>query len=162
MADFEQRLQQAIDRGTRQAAKAARDLAEQRLTEEELRRLHADFRLKLSEHIEHCCRKLADFLPGFRVGTVLGDGGWGAEAHRSDFGVNEKGERGEFYSRLEVSVRPYTPRQVIDLVAKGTVRNKEVLHRNTFGRLPHVDVPHLQQTVDQWVLEFAEKYSAKE
>lgn len=162
MADFEQRLQQALDRGVRQSEKAAQDRLEHQLSEEELRRLHADFRLELSDHIEACLRKLADYVPGFRVRTALGDGGWGGQADRNDFGLTERGERGDFFSRLEVSVRPFSVRHVVDVVCKATVRNKEILHRSVFQRLPKVDVASLKQSIDAWVLEFAEKYASRD
>src|SRR3972149_578377 len=52
--EFQQRLQKAIERG--QKASVARIQAERDrvLTEKELQRLHAQYRLELSERIERC------------------------------------------------------------------------------------------------------------
>lgn len=157
--DFDERLQKAIQRGHRRSD--ARAEAQQRatLTEEECKRLHSQFRLKLSDRIEECMRRLPNHFPGFRYETMLGDRGWGAACSRDDLRL-ERGPRASDFSRLEMTVRPYSPLHVLELSAKGTVRNKEVFARNFFEPLGEVDLDRFLQLVDTWVLEYAEVYAA--
>jgi hypothetical protein len=49
---------------------------------------------------------------------------------------------------------------VLELAAKGTVRNKEVLSRNQYQRLADVDPESFRELVELWVLDYAELYSA--
>src|SRR5437899_2541827 len=121
--DFEQRLQKAIERGQRRGDAAARAAQQQALTEEELRQLHSRHRLQLSEHIEVCLQKLPNFFPGFHYETIFGERGWGAACSRDDIHMS-RGQRTTDYSRLEMTVRPYSSVHVLDLTAKGTIRNK--------------------------------------
>jgi hypothetical protein len=48
---------------------------------------------------------------------------------------------------------------VLELAAKGTIRNKEVYNRTQYQRLTEVDVTSFVELVDLWVLEFAELYA---
>ena len=84
--EFEQRLQRAIERGQRKGDARAQASAQEAESEEELKRLHSQYRLDLSEHIESCIRRLPDHFPGFRYETVVGDRGWGASVSRDDVG----------------------------------------------------------------------------
>lgn len=160
-ADFEQRLQRAIERGKTNREAAAAAARAEALSEEELRRLHSQYRLELSEHIETCLRKLPQFFPGFQYETLFGERGWGAACSRDDVRL-DAGRRGSDYSRLEVTVRPFTSYGVLDLVAKGTIRNKEVFNRNHYEELARADVKKFAELVDLWIVEFAELYSAKQ
>ena len=76
--EFDDRLQQAIERGKQRGEQRASAAAQQALNEEEARRLHTRYRLELSELIEQCLKKLPDHFPGFRYENVVGDRGWGA------------------------------------------------------------------------------------
>ena len=49
---------------------------------------------------------------------------------------------------------------MLELAAKGTVRNKEVLSRNHYQRLADVDLESFRELVELWVLDYAELYSA--
>jgi hypothetical protein len=49
---------------------------------------------------------------------------------------------------------------VLDIAAKGTVRNKEVLSRNHYQRLAEVDLQTFRELIETWALEYAELYSA--
>ncbi len=158
--DFQQRLQRAIERGKRSSDADARARAEQATTEEEFRRLHTQFRLELSEHIEECLRALPRHFPGFRFETLAGDRGWGATLTRDDFAIRD-GRRVNLFSRLEIAVRPFSASHIIDLNAKGTIRNRELFTRAQYQRLSEVDVPLLEEQVDRWILEYAELYAAK-
>ena len=60
MTDFNKRLEKAIERGHRRGSAHAEAKAEKAVSEKELARLHSQYRLKVSEHIEACLRKLAD------------------------------------------------------------------------------------------------------
>lgn len=158
--EFEQRLQRAIDRGKRAADAHARAEAEKALNEQELRQLHTKYRLELSEHIEHCLRKLPDHFPGFELKSVVGDRGWGAAASRDDAAIASRGGRKNFFSRLEMTIRPLNKYYVLELVGKGTIRNKEVFNRTHFELLAEIDITSFTDLIDFWTLEFAELYAA--
>ena len=73
MTDFEQRLRKAIERGQRAGDARSRAEAEKAMSENELRRLHTQYRLELSERIEGCLKKLPQHFPGFRFESVVSD-----------------------------------------------------------------------------------------
>jgi hypothetical protein len=158
--DFEQRLQRAIERGEAHRDAKAREAAGRALTEEECKRLHAQYRLELSEHIERCLQQLPDHFPGFRFETLVGDRGWGGAVNRDDVGLGDGGRR-NLYSRLEITVRPYSSLRVLDIAAKGTIRNREVFNRNQFQKLAEADTQLLRESIDLWIFEYAERYAAE-
>jgi hypothetical protein len=158
--NFDDRLRQAIERGQHRSEALARQAAAKALTEEEYRRLHSQTRLALSDHIEACVKRLPNFFPGFQYETVYGDRGWGGACFRDDLVLN-RGSRATNYSRLEVTIRPYSTVHVLDLAAKGTIRNKEIYNRNQYQMLSHVDTASFREVVDRWILEYAELYAAK-
>jgi hypothetical protein len=158
--NFEERLQKAIQRGQRRGDTSAQSGDGQTVSEEELRRLHSQYRLQLSEYIENCIRKLPNHFPGFQFETIYGDRGWGAACKRDDVRFGS-GRRDNFYSRLEMTVRPASPLHVLELVAKGTIHNKEVFSRNYFEMIVDVDVAKFIELIDLWILEYAELYAAK-
>ncbi|HEX3654190.1 MAG TPA: hypothetical protein VHV55_00210 [Pirellulales bacterium] len=159
--DFNERLEKAIERGRRAGGAASQAAARQAITEEELRRLHSQYRLELSEHIEAGLRPLPDHFPGFRFETIVGDRGWGAAVSRDDAGRSPGDARISFFSRLEMTIRPFTSYHVLELATKGTVRNKEIINRTHFQRLGEADPTTFREMIDQSVLEFAELYAAK-
>jgi hypothetical protein len=161
MSSFDERLEKAIGRGQRIGRARAEAEAERALTEQELRRLHTQYRLQLSEHIEACLRKLADRLPGFRFETVVCERGWGAAISRDDLGAMRGRTRSSYFSRLEMLVRPLSEYFVLDLAAKATVRNKELFARSHFQRLGEADLQSFNELIDLWCLEYAEQYAAK-
>jgi len=156
---FDDRLRQAIERGQRRGEDSAREAKAKQMTEEEFRRLHSQFRLNLSDYIEDCVRRLPGFFPGFQYETMFGDRGWGGACFRDDFQLGVS--RSSTYSRLEVTVRPYSSLHVLDLAAKGTIRNREVYNRNYFERLEEVDIEKFRQLVDAWVLEYVEQFASR-
>ncbi len=159
--DFDKRLQKAIDRGKLAASAQAQASLEQELSDEELRRLHARHRLELSEYIESCLARLADHFPGFRLESVVGDRGWGAAISRDDAGRQSQQGRTNFFSRLEMTIRPISSYHVLELAAKGTIRNKEVYNRTHFQRLGEANPKTFREMIDLWVLEYAELYAAR-
>lgn len=158
--DFEQRLQRAIQRGLHQKDLKGQAAAQREMSEEELRQLHSSIRLELTEKIEQGLRQLADHFPGFRYQTIVSEDGWGARISRDDFAI-EDGRKSNVYSRLELLIRPFSETHIVELLAKGTIRNKEIISRNHFQFLDKADVESYEELVELWILEYAEKYSAE-
>jgi hypothetical protein len=161
MSDFEQRLKKAIDRGHHHSQAKARAERAKALSEEELKGLHTKFRLQLSEHIEKCVNCLPNHFPGFRFETIFGDRGWGAGCSRDDVGRSEGRTRANYFSRLEMTIRPFSSLNVLELAAKGTVRNKEIFNRTHFEKVDEADPETFRELIDVWVLEYAELYAAR-
>lgn len=161
MTSFEDRLSKAIDRGQRRASERADAERRKLISEEELKSLHTRYRLQLSEHIEKCMHQLPNHFPGFRYETLFGEKGWGAACSRDDIGPGSDGKRANYYSRFEMTIRPRTSNNVVDLAAKGTIRNKEVLRQNHFELVQDADVDTFLELIDVWVLQYAELYAAK-
>lgn len=159
--EFEDRLQRAIERGRQVRDERGRAAADQAMSQEEIRNLHSQCRLELAERIEECLRRLADHIPGFDYQSIVSDEGWGARISRDDLVVSP-GKRAEnAYSRLEMLITPLGTAPIVELVAKGTIRNKEVFNRKHFQQLARVDLDSFKELVDQWVLEYAEQFSAR-
>jgi hypothetical protein len=72
----------------------------------------------------------------------------------------QSGRRENDYSRLELTVKPYSSYHVLELTAKATIRNKEVFNRAHFEFITDADVAKFIELVDIWVLEYAEMYAA--
>ncbi|MDB4413191.1 hypothetical protein N9189_01575 [Pirellulaceae bacterium] len=156
MDDFERMLSGAIEKGKAEGRKSERAAAEAKMSQEELKRLHSKYRLHLSDVIEKKMEQLPNHFPGFQYETVYGDRGWGAACHRDDVG---KGRRG-FYSRLELTVRPLGEFNVLDITIRGTIRNKEVIQRSFYQELDEVVLERFEETVQNWILDYAQKFSA--
>jgi len=159
--DFQQRLQKAIDRGSRVSSARAKAAADKEISKKECASLHRQYRLELSEDIEACLRQLADHFPGFRFETLVGEKGWGGAISRDDIKVRRGGGRTNYFSRMEMVIRPISEYHVLDLAAKATIRNKELFNRSHFQQLGEVDVTSFREMIDLWVLEYAELYAAK-
>ena len=69
--NFRERLQRATERGKQVRAAQLNEAAAKALSEEECRRLHSQYRLTITEHIEKCLGELADTFPGFRLETIV-------------------------------------------------------------------------------------------
>ncbi len=161
MNDFEKRLEKAIERGQQVRDLRGREKQLRALTEAELRNLHSKYRLELSDHIEKCLRSLADRFPGFEFETIVGEEGWGARISRDDLGFSQEGRPENFYNRLEMVIRPFSPTHIVELAAKATIRNKELFNRNYYQKLSELKLETYVEVIDQWVLEFAERFSAE-
>jgi len=157
--DFEQRLQRAIKRGQKQKEERGREQAAREMSVDELRQLHNAARLELSDRIEQGLKKIADHFPGFVYQSVMDDG-WGGRISRDDFAV-QRGAKANLYSRLEMVVRPFSDSHIVELKAKGTIRNKEVISRNHFQFLKDLDLDSYSELIEIWLLEYAEKYSSE-
>jgi len=158
--NFDDQLREAIERGHKRGDLWAREAADRALTEEEYRRLHSQLRLSLSDHIESCVKRLPNYFPGFQYETMYGERGWGGACFRDDLVIG-RGPGASDYSRLEVTVRPYSTLHVLDLAAKGTIKNREIFNRNHFEPLGEADQAKFLQLIDAWVLEYAELYAAR-
>ncbi|MCA9121352.1 MAG: hypothetical protein H6822_07960 [Planctomycetaceae bacterium] len=157
---FEERLNEAIQRGKQRSSAKQAQAEAQAMSEDELKRLHNQYRLQLSEQIEQCLQKLPQHFPGFTFETIFGERGWGAACRRDDIRISG-GKRNNDYSRLEMTIRPFSSYHVIDLSGKGTIRNKEVFNRSYFEKIEEADIAKFSELIDLWVLEYAELYSSK-
>ncbi len=158
--DLERRLNEAIERGQRRNELHRFAEKRQQLSEEELRRLHTEYRLSLSEHVEQAISKLANHFPGFRTETLYGEQGWGAACWRDNLRL-EEGRRTNLFSRVELVIRPVNEYWVLELKGKATVANKEVFNRSLFEQLQEVDLERFTRAIDSWVVEYAELYTAQ-
>ena len=156
--DFRQRLQLAAERGRRARSEREEQAAAAALSEEECRRLHSSVRLELTEHIEKCLRQLADNFPGFRYSPVMDEHGWGGAVSRDDL-MLDRGQRQNLFSRLQMIVSPYNTYHVLEISAKGMVKNKENFTRRHFKKLDEIDLDDFRQLIERWVLDYAEQYS---
>jgi hypothetical protein len=157
--DFRERLQRAAQRGHQARDAKARDEAAKALSEEECRRLHSGYRQTLTDHIERCLKQLVEQFPGFHYEEVMSDKGWGGAARRDDLAI-VGGRRDNLFSRLEIVVSPHNQFHVIDVSAKGAVRNKENFTRNHYQLLKDADVDAFRNLIEQWTLDYAEQYAA--
>jgi len=130
------------------------------MTEAEWKNLHSQCRLELSEHIETCLRKLVKRFPGFTFQTIVADKGWGARVHRDDVGLSSQRTAQNFYSRLEMVVRPFSETHIVELAAKATICNKELFNRSHYQLLSQTDLESFCEMVDMWILEFVEQFCA--
>lgn len=160
--NFDDRLQRAIDRGTRIAQQRRGEEAAQALSEEQLKRIHSQYRLPLSEYIEIGLKKLMQHIPGFHYENVVSDRGWGGAVNRDDADLGPNRSRSNLFSRLEIVVRPFSTARVLEISARGTIRNKELFQREFHQPLAGVDSDQFNERVDRWILEYAELYSARQ
>ncbi len=160
MSEFDDLLRGAVERGKQRGIAKTDQVKAAKMSQEEIKRLHSRYRLALSDKIEKCMEALPDHFPGFEIETIFGEKGWGAAAIRDDI-ITVKGKSNKLYSRFEMTVRPISTYGVLDLAAKGTVHNKELLRRQYFEELNDVDIEKFEGLVTSWTLEFAELYASK-
>lgn len=160
--DFQDRLKNAIDRGERRREHRRSSARDREMSIEELKSTHSAIRLKLSDRIESCVHQMIQHLPGFRLESMYGDRGWGAACYRDDIQLQPggRGGRKSRYSRLELTVRPFSDYHVVDLSGKATVADKEIFSRNFYQKIDEADESAFEELIDVWVAEFAELYAA--
>ena len=156
--DFNERLKRATQRGTSARAEKVFSDAAEALSEEAQKRLHSQHRLALTEHIEKRLKELADNLPGFRLEAIVEERGWGTEISRDDLSLGH-GKRQNLFSRLQLLVGPFSKYHVMDITAKGAVRNKESFSRNHHQPIAEFDQKNFEDLIDRWVLDYAEQYA---
>lgn len=130
------------------------------MSEEEQRRRHSQHRLALTEHIELRLKELADSLPGFKYENLVEERGWGGGLHRDDL-VLSRGKRQNLYSRLQLLVGPFNEFHVVDVTAKGAIRNKESFGRTHHKPIADLDEDEFKELIDRWVLDYAEAYASE-
>ncbi|MBU6387819.1 MAG: hypothetical protein KGS49_17880, partial [Planctomycetes bacterium] len=157
MSEFEDRLKKAIARGASKAESLLSEEQRKRQEAEDHKRLHAKYRLELTERIESVVKKLIDMFPGFRYHSVFGESGWGSACTRDDL-VIERGVRSNKYSRFELVVKPINEFFVLDLQAKGTIADRELLTRALYQPLGQVDIERFYKAVDDWAIAYAELF----
>jgi len=160
MSDFEERLNRAIKRGQGAREVKGREEGEKRASEEGLRNRHSQLRLALSDHIEKCLKQLTDHFPGFEFSTIVNEDGWGARISRDDVNVNQRRSR-NLYSRFEMRISPWSSTNILELITKGTVRNRESLNRTNFRMLSEATEDGFTEVIDGLAVEFAEQYAAQ-
>ncbi len=159
--DFDQQLKNAIARGTRSRdARSQADLSAAMSAEEQKNRYVA-MRLELSEEIENRLRSLADHFPGFEFATIVGEDGWGARITRDDLRLSPGKATETLYSRLEMLVPPKGISPIIELIAKGTIRNREVFSRRHYEYLDDLNSSTMVTMISQWVVEYAELFASQ-
>lgn len=158
--DFSERLKRATQRGHSARAEKELEAAADAMSEEEQRRRHSQHRLLLTEHIEMRLKELAENLPGFKPETLVEERGWGTGLSRDDLFVS-RGKRQNLYSRLQVLVGPFNEFHVVDISAKGAIRNKESFTRTFHKAITEFDATEFTDLVDRWVLDYAEQYAAE-
>lgn len=161
MSDFEEQLKQAIERGLKTNEHRQQEAEKEKLSTEELRRRHTSFRLAISERIEETLTSLSNQIPGFEYENIYGEKGWGGAVSRDELNI-VAGRRNNIYSRLEMTVKPLTELGIVNLSAKGTVKNKEMFARKHHRSIEEAELNEYLQQVDRWVLEFAQLYAAAE
>ena len=159
VTDFGDRLDKAIDRGRRIKERSERRARGEKMSREEAKSRHTEGRLALTEAIEAGLKAVVDRFPGFEFSSVYAEDGWGGRIRRDDLNLGGRGAR-EQYSRLELVVPPLGEAAILSLAGKGTVRNKEVFNRTHFQKLEDLDLDAFKETLDLWVIEYAERYSA--
>lgn len=161
MTSFEDRLRKAVDRGEARHQIRANEEAKKTLSAEQLKSLHTSLRLSLSERIESCVKRLPNHFPGFEYSTIFGEKGWGAGCQRDDIGPGPDGKRANYFSRFEMTIRPFSPAlKVVELACKGTIRNKELLNQNHYELIEDADEQTFGELIDVWVLDYAELFAA--
>jgi len=161
MTDFEKRLQRAIERGQQIRKQRVEAEARRALTEQELRTRHSDLRLQLTDYIEQCLKKLQDHLPGFTVESVFSERGWGSAVSHDELQWRRGETPQQRFSRLELVVRPFSEYYVLDLLGKATVRDKELFNRSFYQPLAEADLSAFKETIDRWIVDFAEASTAR-
>lgn len=158
--DFHERLQRAVHRGEQRRSQSAQARALEQMSEEESKALHAQARAELSDYLESCLKHVADTFPGFEFQTVLSTDGYGAKVRRDDLRSRAGKPLAHEYSHLELLIRSFTTSRILEVVCRGAIANKEVLSRSAFQFLNQLDLDSLKQQIDQWVLEYAERFAA--
>jgi hypothetical protein len=159
--DFERELEAAIERGQQRNEQRQHSEKLAEMTAEQIRIRHTEFRLSLSEHIELCLKKLENHFPGFEYETIYGSRGWGGAVSRNDLDRGPTGRAGSFFSRLEITVRPQSEFNVVNIAGKGTIRDKEICHWNHFEAIADAKNEVFEEMIDKWILEFAEQFAAR-
>ncbi len=83
----------------------------------------------------------------------------GCPITRDDLNLTRGRTGDSLYSRLEMIVSPLGTVPIIELVAKGTIRNREVFNRRHFQSLDEVDLTGFNSMINLWSVEYAEQFA---
>lgn len=86
----------------------------------------------------------------------------GGEDYRDDLRLSQGKPTESLYSRLEMVVPPKGGAPIIELIAKGTIRNREVFSRRHYQYLDDSDIANLALMISQWTVEYAELFAAQQ
>ena len=159
--DFESKLEEAIQRGQNRNAAKTNAQKQSELSKEDVRNRHNNYRLNLSDYIESCLKKLANHFPGFEYEIIYGSKGWGGALSRVDIDRGPSGKAGSFFSRIEITVRPQNEFNVVNIIGKGTIRDKELFSWNHFEAILAAKQEDFEQMIDNWIFQFAEQFAAR-
>ena len=159
--DFDQELKNAIARGSRSRDTQSQAAQSAAMSAEEQKNRYASMRLHLSDEIEDRLRKLADHFPGFEFSTIMGEEGWGSRITRDDLRLNRGKSSEALYSRLEMLIPPKGTTPIIELIAKGTIRNREIFSRRHYQYLDDADLSGFASLISLWSVEYAEQFAAQ-
>ncbi len=159
--DFDQQLKNAIARGARSRDAKSQAAISAAMTAEEQKNRHAALRLDLSEEIEDRLRKLADHFPGVEFSTIIGEDGWGARITRDDLRLGRGKSSEALYSRLEMLIPPKGTTPILELIAKGTIRNREIFSRRHYQYLDDAEMSGFASMITLWSVEYAEQFAAE-
>ncbi len=159
--DFEQQLKNAIARGSRSRDARSQAALSAAMTAEEQKNRHATLRLELSEQIEGRLKTLADHFPGFEFATIIGEEGWGARITRDDLRMTRSKSTESLYSRLEMVIPPKGNTPIIELIAKGAIRNREIFSRRHYQYLDDAELSGFAEMISLWSVEYAEQFSSQ-
>ncbi len=159
--NLDDQIKQAIQRAQNRSSTRKDSEHQAKLSREELKNRHNEFRLNLSDHIEKSLKKLIEHFPGFEYETIYGSRGWGGAIARDDITRGSTGKSGSFFSRVEITVRPLNEFNVVNITGKGTVHNKEIFSWNHFKDIPDSDQTEFIEKIDSWILQYAEQFAAR-
>jgi hypothetical protein len=159
--DFDDELEKAIQRGQQRNAKRQEEEKKATLSAEELKRRHNEYRLSLSDYIETSLKRLAEHFPGFEFEIIYGSKGWGGAIHRNDLTKGPDGRSGSFFSRLEITVKSLNEFNVVNIAGKGTIADKEMFSWNHFKDIDEAEMELFQNTINSWIVDFAEQFAAR-
>ena len=92
---------------------------------------------------------------------MINEDGWGARISRDDVNMT-RGTSRNLYSRFEMLIRPWSDANILELVTRGTIRNRESLNRNNFRLLHEATEDGFREVIDGLAVEFAEQYAAQD
>jgi hypothetical protein len=113
----------------------------------------------LCDHIQSCLEELCDEWPGFEMSPVTGEKGRGFAIARDDRRRKPAGQAERLYSRLEITVRSHTQGHFLEVLAKGTIRNKEVVRRSEDDRIETLDLGLMKKFIERVVVQYARTFA---
>jgi hypothetical protein len=159
MPGFRDRLRKAIQSGEQEREQRKDDEREARQRALRREALYDRYEYALCDHIQSCLEDLCEEWPGFKLTPATGEKGRGFAIDRDDRVRSTGGGRDRRYSRLELTVRSHTKGHFLEVLAKGTIRNKEVIRRSEDDRVETLDPGLMKKFIERVVMEYARAYA---